>query len=496
MTDLLNKSQVWEITIITPLHVGDGEELNLDMDYTPERGFLNVYHPESVFSALADHPRAVNEAGRAEFNLKRFFKDYGISPEPQYSLPFKGNRAPDTLRKFMKNGFGLPYLAGSTLKGGVRTALWTALDPSKLLPIRNIKDLKTGVDRLGGKNPRQDFLRPLRVGDSAPVVPDGALEAAEIKWLNLNRDGRGGWRDFASRRTFPDDKQANGIYVEAIKPGVALHAKVSVSSFLTSGTIRKTREIKYSKDLDGPDSLASAVNRHSLKISRNETEFFKKAGAAAPADFYDRLIRRIETETDGFFLRIAWGGGWRSMTGDWIPENDLRTLRTINTRLGKPGAEIFPKTRRLAVKDGFPHLPPGWVKIRPADQDAFDRAVKAAANHEIPVSAGTKARPAPKAPVRPPVDPEQARREKMEQFRKVLENESNLAGNFQSYKARITPIEDEALKREMCRALLEKAQSLPKKKKLSKALKEGKSWAAELKTLCETFGIEVRGGMS
>ena len=51
-------------------------------------------------------------------------------------------------------------------------------------------------------------------------------------------------------------------------------------------------------------------------------------------------------------------------------------------------------------------------------------------------------------------------------------------------KNRVAPFED-------VRQIVEKAQSLPKKKKFAKALEAGKNWANRLKSLCEDVGFQI-----
>jgi hypothetical protein len=106
-------------------------------------------------------------------------------------------------------------------------------------------------------------------------------------------------------------------------------------------------------------------------------------------------------------------------------------------------------------------------------------------------SAETKA---PRVPItETPVDPEKLRKEKLEQFQSVVNQSTNIAGQIDDFINRIRAQEDSELKKEMCEALLKKAKGLPKKKKYSAAVNQGKAWALKLRELCEELGIVDTG---
>lgn len=85
--------------------------------------------------------------------------------------------------------------------------------------------------------------------------------------------------------------------------------------------------------------------------------------------FYEALMEQINGSNgkEVAYLRMAWGSGWRGMTGDWMTHEQFEAAKTFE-RFGRIVGAVFPKTRRLTVKDGIPCLPMGWVKIRPTKQ--------------------------------------------------------------------------------------------------------------------------------
>lgn len=389
--------QTWKLTLITPLHVGDGEELQRNIDYIPDREGLKIYELDTLLESLKDNPAAIGEMGGSGFDLSRFMRDYRISADPRYVLPFSGSRPPDSLRRFLKNAYGQPYLAGSTLKGAVRTALWTGLDRSRLPPVSNFRGFKSAVNKVSGTDPHHDFLRPLQISDSVGLDPAGPLVAEEIKFFNLQRENQAGWKDFASRRTLDRFEDAAGIHVETLKPRTDLFVQVHLDAFLRSDSVRKTLKLPQSEGLQGFAALARAVNAHSLEMAKAELEFFTRFGSAAnaAAEVYRQLAGGIQglmkqEHPDTFIIRMAWGSGWRGMTGNWIDERDMAAVRQ-ETKLGKRGVPVFPKTRRLAMADGAPSQPLGWAVVSLMDGSAFVEKSREA------LAALTKGQPAPAA---------------------------------------------------------------------------------------------------
>jgi CRISPR/Cas system CSM-associated protein Csm5 (group 7 of RAMP superfamily) len=383
------ETRTWEVTLITPLHIGDGVELQKNLDYLPSREGLRVIDPEDVLARLADNPAAVREIGNTGFDLARMEREKQDLPAPRYILPFQGNRPPDSLRRFLKNGYGAAYLAGSTLKGAVRTALWTSLDRRRLPPVGRFRDFQRGVKSVDGTDPNHDFLRPLSVGDSAAVAPSGVLRASEIKFFNLQRDERPGWKDFSTRRTRNRFEEAAGVFVEAVVPTTKFHLQVRLDRTLTSGPVAAGLKLPHCDGLNGFVEMARQINRHSRAIAEAERVFFSRFGPATAAvrSFYEDLLTGFDSldGSDGrFIVRMAWGSGWRGMTGDWLSEEDLATVRR-ETRLGKAGVPIFPKTRRLAMDNGTPCQPLGWAVVAPVAERLFLRSPTASTPSDEPV---------------------------------------------------------------------------------------------------------------
>lgn len=378
--------RTWEITLLSPLHIGDGETLFQGMDYIPAKDGLQVIHIDKVLESVADNPRAVNDLGKMK--LGEFIKSYKLNISPEYTLKAAGGVAPAEIRRFTKSAYGEPYLPGSTLKGAIRTSLWTTLNPPKPHSLsvgdfkqreRNLDDYKKKVKRLTGE-PQCDFLRPLSISDSIGIPAKSNMKAQEIKFFNIRIGNEGGWKDIPSRKTMPSYEKAAGVFVEAIPAGKRFHVRASLDYRLLTEPYEKIWPLPKAKGLSGFSSLAQAINDHSQEAVNRELDFFKKysetaTGATGVVNYYEGLLeafKQVGNKKESFLIRLAWGIGWRGMTGDWLRDSDLAEVRKIiKPPLGKSGFDIFPKTRRLAMEDGSPKSPLGWVLVRPVEDHFF-----------------------------------------------------------------------------------------------------------------------------
>jgi CRISPR/Cas system CSM-associated protein Csm5 (group 7 of RAMP superfamily) len=479
-------TQTWEVELLTPLHIGDGVELRLNEDYVSKTGSMDVIEFDSLLESLSEYPLAINDLGKT-IDLQRLMKNYRINAPVRYSLPIKGVTIPNSIRRFLKNAYGQPYMAGSSLKGAIHTALWTTLDKSRLPSPQKFRDFSAAVKSIGGKDPYHMFIRPLQISDSIGIEPGGALNCEEIKFFNLQMGNRPGWKDFRDKRTKDKFQDAAGLFVECLKPGIKLCLQAKLDHFLNSPKIKKAAGITECSNLSQFQTLLQAMNAHSLHLATREQAFFSgyKTETASVMAFYDKLIYQIQAlgqDSGTAFLRLSWGSGWRGMTGDWIDDDTLKEVRT-QKKLGRTGVDIFPKTRRLAMdtQKGTPCLPLGWIRIQPVEKKKFSLSINSAAS-AIPESS-----PQPLAVASvptPPPDPEAEYQEKLTQFQNNVEKCRNFQGDIGRLAAIVNTQKDDRLKQAMCMVLKKKAEVLPKKA-FTKAINENKSWATTLKMLLD-----------
>src|SRR5207247_214628 len=90
-------------------------------------------------------------------------------------------------------------------------------------------------------------------------------------------------------------------------------------------------------------------------------DFFRTAGAAGPCERCEGLLDRFASVDDKtLVLRLGWGTGWRTMTGDLLTREERdRVMRRVG------------KTRKVIVEGHSQRSRPadvlGWVQLDPVD---------------------------------------------------------------------------------------------------------------------------------
>lgn len=362
------------ITVLSPLHIGSGRELLQDYDIVPHDGRTWRIREDALLEAALGGGTDLDEAllGRPASELLQpsdfeghpeFFR-YVIGGVP--SAGTQGAR----VSEHIKDVFDRPYLPGSSLKGALRTLLlWGGYwDDGLALNVRRLgRDARRASRPLEkqvfGSSPNEDWLRALRVRDSEPV---GAQDHLAVQTV----------------RVYPTaDSRSSGldVDVEAIEPGTTLRAALTLETYgfeaAEAAGLRWRGKRRWLRD------LAGLAKQHAGTRLMTEAQYFKEHGGPQGAmRFYDELIKRLlESSDDVLFLQLGWGAGWESKTlGSSVLQGDaqqfedlLSRYRVTKERARQPG-DPFPRSRKLALANGRPVLPMGWVAVRVSGLEAID----------------------------------------------------------------------------------------------------------------------------
>jgi CRISPR type III-A-associated RAMP protein Csm5 len=360
------------LEILTPTQTGTGANLFHEIDFINRRGEAFIVDQIQSFQAVASGNAAIDSLLASGSKLSDLAamagQDFG------YTLPWLSSkqRLPEKIREQQKDAMNRPYLPGSSLKGAIRTALiaeWLRRVSEKtvehLMPRKNRYGKSPArnwasqnlMQSLLGKDAKQDVFRQLKTRDT--VFTQGDLALADIRWLNENR-----WRSMSKGKSFDDWKKADGIYAEILKPQAFSTATLIWDQFLLSdhrwqqtGTIANILPKSF-------EELREKLNDHAKYRLQREIEFFQQQKSQPKAEC-EKILALINNESDCAYVQLAWGSGWRGMTGDWASEEQVLKFRELFD-LGKKG-KPFPKTRRLVVS-GEPRPPLGWIRLMPYER--------------------------------------------------------------------------------------------------------------------------------
>ncbi len=359
---------------LTQLHVGSGENMLHNMDYIQRNDMPFIVDQQLLFEwmAVQSHAQASNSRTLTEIAKQMNNKDL-----PGYAISGMGgiHACPHEIRQQIKDAFWHPIIPGTSLKGAIRTALLadhlrTQGIRQSDIPYRS-KDGKASTSNktaglkasksFFGQDPNHDWMRAWKPGDTAFALQD--VQLADVRFLNITPELK--WKRMAGgKANLPQWSDAKGVYAEVIAPGSVTESMIVLDEFLFQNS--RAKQQLHWNDVPGSfENLREIVNRHAVYRLEWEIAFYNHHGWQPASKICDDLLYHIQQQPEAMYLQMGWGSGWRGMTGDWQYdagiEEDMRKLYD----LGKHGADVFPKTRRLAVYDGEPSMPFGWLRLWP-----------------------------------------------------------------------------------------------------------------------------------
>lgn len=239
-----------DLTVLSPLFIGNGEELSqkeylvtqdgkrciipsmgLLIDLLAEKGYMDAFEQ---FAAQISSPNA-----RAR-TLTQFLMDQRIpvsekEPWVLYSMPADFPGGGNTLKKCIKYPNGRAYIPGSTIKGAIRTALIAQMmdtDTSEKLLRRVETAFNLARDRWPGEEENvlrilhcddrhpydavNDLLKGLEISDSAPFSENALIVCQKFDE-----------RDDGKENVMP-------LYRECIRPGEKTSFYITIDKAVTS----------------------------------------------------------------------------------------------------------------------------------------------------------------------------------------------------------------------------------------------------------------------
>ena len=351
------------MSVLTPLHIGTGNVLLRDYDFTTTARGTWVLNQDPILSGAYDTAVATNDWGRLDVPPGQLVRDdelHAGSPFVRYGLA--GETSVDQVREQIKDVYGQCYLPGSSLKGALRTALMShAIRSRRFKP--DLKDLGQRREWAGqpwerqvfGPDPNHDLLRALIVSDSAPLATD----PSPLMLLNA--------------QVFTGGEPGSPIVVEALRPDTVFRTTIRVDDYLFSPA---AATLGFADRRDWLDNLSRIAGEVSHTRIEHELDWYRsRDGFAAATAVYSQLVR-FRPKSGVFLLQMSWGAGWTGKSvGPLLPKPAQDELR-VRYQLGKPPrardwqpdlTKPFPKSRRLRARSSQGEIvadqPLGWVLV-------------------------------------------------------------------------------------------------------------------------------------
>lgn len=361
-----DKKYAIELEVITPLSVGAGNdnEWMRGIDYIQKDG--KVY--------VLDIKKAV-EQGIDIDKLTMLFQN---SDEKGISLLI-GNKLQDisrcvfdapvsttnSIKSFLRTQlYGKPIVAGSSIKGSVRSALFNYLRDND----------QTNEDVFGNMKDGTDFMRFIRIADIE--MPSTSLVNTKI--FNLRKEGSewlGGWKhamNGTSREYRPNG--FNTLY-ECVIPGRKGLGSITLAGkafeIMSSNVDKYVSHAEKKNKLIDSDikELFHIVNKVTKGYLLKEKAFFEKHPAERSDELIDNinsLLEMIPNDDSFCLMKMSAGVGFHSITGDWQYDDYSKD----NAHTVKKNGEFISipyKSRKTAEYNGKLQLM-GFGKLRALDE--------------------------------------------------------------------------------------------------------------------------------
>ncbi len=374
--DAIGKWIPCRIEVLTPVHVGSGVKWREGFDFIVDDYGTYVIPEALLLEYLESYPERISDVADDQKRVELLGE---IEGGIEYDLPCEGR----DLLSFIRNGHGEPILPGSSLKGGLRTMLfWTFW---KQVPKEKRKSLLKEVVRsrrprkewaaqpllkhVLGKNPNYDIMRALSVADISLSQENLELRRVHVLSLTSTNGTSYGWKNLRTGHKEKDFRRSTPIYAEMIKPGTEVYGALRLDRFLLEDQ-QAERVLGFKKYGLTRSQIATWANVYAKRRLERERDFLEKCDDGQlffVLEEHKKLLTEVEeassnAEQSTFLLRLGWGSGWQSMTGDYLEGDILNQIRRI-FGLGKRGFPIFPKTRKIVFDGDRPAFLSGWVKI-------------------------------------------------------------------------------------------------------------------------------------
>lgn len=358
-----------ELEVITPLSVGAGNdnEWMRGIDYVQKKGKVYVLDIQKAAEKGIDLDRLTSLF--LKYNEQGICDLLGNQLDSVSRFVFNApTSTTNSIKTFLRTQlYGKPLIAGSSLKGSVRSALFSYL--------RN--DETTNEEVFGNMKEGTDLMRFIRIADIE--MPSTLL--LNTKLFNLRKDDSdwaGGWKHSSSETTaFFKSTGFNTLY-ECVAPeckgmGCIILARGSFQ-LMIENTNKNVSHAQKKKELLNGDirSLFHAINLVTKDYLSKEKAFFEKYPAERSEELIDNidyLLSLIPTDDSSCLLKMSAGVGFHSITGDWQYEDYAQTGMWSDGR--NAGKKKY-KSRKTVEFDGRLQLM-GFVRLRTLSQEEINQ---------------------------------------------------------------------------------------------------------------------------
>ena len=372
--EYLNKKYNVTAQVLTPLSIGQGNEKDwvYGVDFltkSDENGQPWLYHLNiaKMIEAGVDIDRLSQlfADGRAKEIDTLIGNKLSRVSDFQMPLPIATAQAlSNPIKTFLRNPLtNRPVLAGSSLKGAIRSVLFSYL--------RTNEEDNAAV--FGKMQDGSDFMRFIRIGD----FEFEKTCLVNTKIYNLHRPNgeqwQGGWKHAGQHTDTHFNAEGFNTIYECLPPDTTANGNIMFADTLfekiTNKPLKEKKQKIMSSDTDIASKLCDIINQHTLAYLDKEISFFEKYEEGeystnifnSLADIEEECDRISSCEPNTCILKMSAGAGFHSITGDW-QFKDYTEESGLHLGQGKYHGQL-PKSRKIAVSGSKAFSPMGFIKL-------------------------------------------------------------------------------------------------------------------------------------
>lgn len=344
-----------KIETLSPVHIGNGTFLQQGNDYIVEDNYVNVLSLDKLGKIIGTDNTSIQEwtkaieGGNSELFVKRKIQGYSYKEYTKRRIesPIENNQRQNTLKECIHDGMGKPYIPGSSIKGAIRTVIFSSLAKNLIASKLNSEGNKRKWNNIIGgmekellhfqdgskKSPANDIFKFLHTGDA--YFEKGVEKVVEQINLNITK-----------KASLIDNSKPQ--MVEVIREGVSSQFRLII----------KDDFYQLSK-IDSMQDLFKLINDYTYNLLCDEIDFWGRGEGSrytGQDDYLDQLDIILDTieecQPNECILRIGQASGWRFVTGAWLDDIDKQYFKNEIVPLCRPKnwlykEYLFPKSRRI-----------------------------------------------------------------------------------------------------------------------------------------------------
>ncbi|GIV42775.1 MAG: hypothetical protein KatS3mg034_2085 [Vicingaceae bacterium] len=366
------------IKTITPIHIGAGPEKKWikGLDYCLNNEhieFFKLNHIdidendiEKITSLFLSHNQNRN-------TIKEISKKLKIKP----AFKIKFNKEPNEIFAHIRDGFNVPYIPGSSIKGALRSAILGYLCRKDEDINRNPFD-SDDPDTIIFGTVENSIMRFLQVTDAH--FTNEAMALYDTKIYSLDYNNQGAWKH---NRKGSDENFNSTAFVSTYEC-ININKQSKLRLNITAQIIKllndqkpifteKIIELSLNTHTTLLEKIFKMINEQTKLYLEKEIKFF----AHHKGDKYDIILKQyyslknivehfIENKNKQALLHLGSGSGFHGITGDWQFDTHIINGIERNSNRGLINEKPAAKTRKLIFRqdnDEFVFTPFGFIAI-------------------------------------------------------------------------------------------------------------------------------------